>query len=399
MLVCRVETLLISSLLMSRSTFSRPVRLMARVGIFGLVLGAGSLLATGDVGATGLASQIQQLQSQEASLSAQLSSLKGQASQAGQQAAATQQLVAQAETELAQAQQQLNAADVRLANTNDQIAAAQAQITVDRVQLAGLITQLYQHGSGNNLSSAIANSSGISQFVDNTLQMQSVGQEFSQLTSHLLSEEDSLQTLKVGQVRQQKQVAALVSAFQGKSDQLQSEEASFNAQASSLSGQAGQIAAQIQQIAGQIVTLQAEEAAISYYGGSAGAEGGSILSTSPAPLPPYATPGDGYPWGQCTWYVATQTYVPWAPMGNADQWVALDYQSGAYAVGMTPRVGSIVVFRPGGAYDPLYGHVAWVVSVLSPTSFVVREANYLGLGEVDTRAIYTVQGVEGFIYG
>ena len=399
MIVCRVETLLISSLLMSRSSFSRPVRLMARVGVFGVVLGAGSLLATGDVGATSLASQIQQLQAQESSLSAQLSSLKGEASQAGQQAAATQQLVAQAESQLAQAQQQLNEADAKLADTNDQIATTQAQITVDRVQLATLVTQLYQHGSANSLSSAIANSSGISQFVDNTLQMQSVGLEFSQLTSHLLSAEASLQSLKTSQTRQQEQVAALVGAFQGKADQLQSEEASFNAQASSLSGQAGQIAAQIQQIGGQIITLQAEEAAVSYYGGSAGAEGGTILSTSAAPSPPYATPGDGYPWGQCTWYVATQTYVPWAPLGNADQWVMLDYQSGAYQVGMTPRVGSMVVFRPGGAYDPYFGHVAWVVSVLSPTSFVVREANYLGLGEVDTRAIYTVQGVEDFIYG
>ncbi|MDA8330453.1 MAG: CHAP domain-containing protein [Candidatus Dormibacteraeota bacterium] len=384
---------------MSRTKHLRFVRLIAQLGLFSVVLAAGSLFATSDVGATSLASQIAQLQSQEANLRSQLASLQGQASQADQQAAATQQQVAQAQAELAQEQQQLNRADAALATTNDQVARTQAQIVVDRAQLASLVTQMYQHGSSDNLSSAIANSSGVSQFVDNTLQLQTVGQQFSALTSHLLSEENSLQSLKASQTRQQEQVSQLVSSLQAKTSQLQAEEASFNAAASSLSGQAGQIATEIQNIAGQISTLQSEEVAVTDYGGSAGAEEGTILSTSAAPSPPYATPGDPYPWGQCTWYVATQTYVPWAPMGNADQWVGLDIQSGAYSVGATPRVGSMVVFRPGGAYDPYYGHVAWVVQVLGPDSFVVREGNFLGLGEVATSAIYTLQGVEGFIYG
>ncbi|MHB1575279.1 MAG: CHAP domain-containing protein [Candidatus Dormibacteria bacterium] len=372
---------------------------MAQTGLFGLATAGAALFATGNVGATSLASQISQLQSQESSLRAQLASVQGKASHANQQAAAAQQQVAQTQSQLALKQQELNRADAALAVTNDHIARTQAQVVVDRAQLASLVTQMYQRGTSNSIGSAIADSSGISQFVNNTLQLQTVGQQFSQITGQLLLEENSLQTLKATQTRQQQQVAALVVGLQNRAQQLQSEEAAFNAAAASLGGQAGQIATRIQAISRKIVALQAEEVAVSSYGGSAGAEEGTILSTSGAPSPPYATPGDPYPWGQCTWYVATQTNVPWAPSGNADQWVGLDYQSGAYPVGMTPRVGSMVVFSPGGAYDPYYGHVAWVVAVLGPNSFVVKEGNFLGLGEVDTRAIYTLQGVEGFIYG
>lgn len=384
---------------MSQAKYSRSLRLTAHAGLFAVVLAGGALFATGQVGATSLASQISQLQSREAALRAQLAAVQGRASHANQEAAAAQLQVSKTQGQVALKQQQLNRADAALAVTNDHIAQTQAKVVVDRAQLASLVTQLYQRGSSNSLGSAIADSSGISQFVDNTLQLQTVGQQFSQITAQLLLEERSLQTLKVTQTRQQQQVAALVVSLQNRAVQLQAAEAAFNAAAASLGGQAGQIAAQIQAISRKVVALQAEEAAVTSYGGSAGAEEGTILSTSGPPSPPYATPGDPYPWGQCTWYVATQTNVPWAPDGNADQWVGLDYQYGSYAVGMTPRAGSMVVFSPGGAYDPYYGHVAWVVAVLGPNSFVVREANFLGLGEVDTRAIYTLQGVEGFIYG
>ncbi len=384
---------------MSHSNYSRLMRLMAQMGLFGLVVAAGALFTTGGVGAASLASQIAGLRAQESSLRAQLSSVKGRAAQANQQAATTQLLVSQTQTKLTQEQQQLNRADAALATTNDQIAKTQAQVVVDRAQLASLVTQVYQRGTSNSIGSALADSAGISQFVNNTLQLQTVGQQFSQLTAHLLSAESSLESLKATQTGQQQHVAGLVVGLQSRSAQLQSEQAAFNAAAASLGGQAGQIAARIQAISRKIVTLQAEEVAVSSYGGSAGAEEGTVLSVSSPPSPPYATPGDAYPWGQCTWYVATQTNVPWAPSGNADQWVGLDYQSGAYPVGMTPRVGSMVVFSPGGAYDPYYGHVAWVVAVLGPNSFVVREGNYLAFGTVDTRAIYTLQGVEGFIYG
>ncbi len=385
---------------MSHTRCPRSVRLVAQLGLFGVVLAAASLLATGDVGASSLASQIAQLQSREASLRSQLASLQGKASSAGQQAAATQQQVATTEAQVAQAERAFNRANAALAATNAQIATTQVQVVLDRSQLASLVTELYQHGTADNLSSAIANSSGVAQFVANTLQLQTVGQQFSALTQKLVTDENSLQSRKVAQTRQEQQVVGLEASLQTQAAELQSQQVQFSQQASALTGQAGQVASEIQQVSTQIQTLQAEQAAIGNYTGPAGAEGGAILNVYGPPSPPYASTPDNYPWGQCTWYVATQTEVPWAPFGNGGQWISEDYAMGSpYPVGMTPRANSMVVFNPGGAYDPYYGHVAWVVAVLGPTTFIVKEANYVGWGEVDEREINTLQGVAGFIYG
>jgi surface antigen len=358
-----------------------------------------ALFTSGNVGASSLGQQVNQLRAREASLSSQLSSLQGQAASASQRASATQQQVSTTETELAQQQRQLNLANADLASTNDQIASTQAQIVVDRSQLAELVTEMYQRGKADNLSSAIADSTDVSQLVNSALQLQTVSGKFSALSDHLLSEKSSLTTLKQAQTVQQQHVAGLVFGLQTKSAQLQTQESIFRQQASSLSGQAGQLAGEIQADSNQVQSLEAEEVAVSDYGGSAGAEEGTILQTYSAPTGGYATNPDSYPWGQCTWYVATQTDVPWAPAGNADQWVSEDISTGAYGWGSTPRADSMVIFDPGGAYDPYFGHVAWVVAVVSPTTFIVREGNFLGLGMVDEREIYTLQGVEGFIYG
>lgn len=370
------------------------------MGLFSVVVMAASLFATGDVGASSLVSQIAQLRSQEASLRSQLASLQGEASSAGQQAAATQQQVAATETALAQQEQVFNRANAALAATNAQIAVTQSQIVVDRSQLAVLVTELYQNDRADNLSTAIADSSGIAQFVNNTLQLQTVGQQFSELTQRLATDQSALQARKATQTRQEQEVRGLEASLQNQAYDLQAQQAQFNQQAASLSGQAGQITSQITQVSDQIQTLQAEQAAIGTYTGPTGSEGGSILHVYSSPSPPYATNPDNYPWGQCTWFVATQTVVPWAPFGNGGQWVSADYAMGTpYPVGMTPEVNSMVVFNPGGAYDPYYGHVAWVVAVLGPTTFIVKEENYVGWGEVDEREIDTLQGVAGFIYG
>jgi len=384
---------------MSRTRASRWPRTIAQVGLFGVAALVASLFTTGDAGASSLSQQVAQLRSQEASLSSQLSALQGQASSANHKAASTQQQVSSTEAQLAHEQQQLNLANAALASTNDQIAVTQAQIVVDRSQLAQLVTEMYQQGNADNLGTAIADSSGVSQLVNSALQMQTVSNKFSSLTDHLLSEKSSLKTLQASQTVQQQQVAGLVFGLQTKSAQLQTQEVAFRQQASALTGQAGQLAGQIQSDSNQVQSLEAEAAAVSDYGGSAGTQEGTVLQTYGAPSGGYATNPDPYPWGQCTWYVATQTSVPWAPMGNADQWISENVSMGAYSWGSTPRADSMVVFDPGGAYDPYYGHVAWVVAVVSPNTFIVREANFIGLGMVDEREIYTLQGVEGFIYG
>ncbi len=126
--------------------------------------------------------------------------------------------------------------------------------------------------------------------------------------------------------------------------------------------------------------------------GAAGSGAGSIDGA----LPPFAYGPrvDDFPWGQCTWYVASLRDVTWG--GDAWEWLIAAAARGKQE-GIIPRVGAIVVFGPGNGYSPL-GHVAYVESVVNPTSFIVDEANVDGLGIVDQRLISSLTDVEGFIY-
>ena len=103
---------------------------------------------------------------------------------------------------------------------------------------------------------------------------------------------------------------------------------------------------------------------------------------------------DGFPYGQCTWYVATRRAVTWG--GNA--WVWWFAAAGIRPEGHVPVQGSITVFRSGWA-----GHVAYVEHVNPDGSFVVSEMNYYGngggWGRIDRRTIAANDGsVMGFIY-
>jgi surface antigen len=108
-----------------------------------------------------------------------------------------------------------------------------------------------------------------------------------------------------------------------------------------------------------------------------------------APSTPMAV--NPFPWGQCTYWVASQRYVPWS--GNAVQWWGAA-QSYGVPEGQVPVVGAIAVFDNG-----YYGHVALVTSVLSNDSWQQSEMNVYGLGVVDTRTIGPDDGYfVGFIY-
>jgi surface antigen len=106
------------------------------------------------------------------------------------------------------------------------------------------------------------------------------------------------------------------------------------------------------------------------------------------PQPTGRSPVNGWPWGQCTWYVAARRAAVGAPVtwaGDAWQWLAAAQAEGVQATTM-PRAGEIAVYRRGGRYDASYGHVALVVAVTN-VSYTVAEAHYRGLGVVGTRTI------------
>ena len=103
---------------------------------------------------------------------------------------------------------------------------------------------------------------------------------------------------------------------------------------------------------------------------------------------------DTFPYGQCTWYVASKVRVTWG--GNA-----IDWWWNAARIrpeGHIPVQGAIVVFRIGWV-----GHVAYVESVNDDRSFVISEMNYYvnggGWGRVDRRVVAgDDHTVLGFIY-
>lgn len=108
-------------------------------------------------------------------------------------------------------------------------------------------------------------------------------------------------------------------------------------------------------------------------------------------LGPYVN--NKFPVGWCTYYVATKRNVTWT--GDAGYW----YQNAAaqgYAVGSTPKVGSIMV-----TWESWAGHVAYVEAVNPDGSWVVSEMNWVAFDVIDERTIKPGQlgsKLVGFIY-
>jgi surface antigen len=103
---------------------------------------------------------------------------------------------------------------------------------------------------------------------------------------------------------------------------------------------------------------------------------------------------DHFPYGQCTYYIATRRAVGWG--GNAvDWWWSA---RGHRAEGQVPVQGAIVVFNIGWV-----GHVAYVEHVNLDGTFEVSEMNYHadggGWGRVDYRIISASdRSILGYIY-
>lgn len=117
-------------------------------------------------------------------------------------------------------------------------------------------------------------------------------------------------------------------------------------------------------------------------------------NTSSGSGPSYVPTSSGpnrFPWGYCTWWVASKRYIPWN--GNAWQWYG---NSMAYGkpTGRTPVPGAVMV-----SWESPVGHVAYVESVHGDGSFTISEMNYVGYGRVSSRTVTTGSvPLIGFIY-
>jgi LysM repeat protein len=103
---------------------------------------------------------------------------------------------------------------------------------------------------------------------------------------------------------------------------------------------------------------------------------------------------DNFPFGQCTYYIASRRAVTWG--GNAAEWWWA--ARGHRPEGEVPVQGAIVVFNIGWV-----GHVAYVEHVNLDGTFIVSEMNYRagggGWGRVDYRTISASDpSILGYIY-
>lgn len=97
-----------------------------------------------------------------------------------------------------------------------------------------------------------------------------------------------------------------------------------------------------------------------------------------------------FPYGYCTWYVASRRHVPWS--GNAGTWL-YHAKAAGYATGRTPRPGAIMV-----SSESWWGHVA-IVEKVSGSTITVSEMNYRGWAKKSTRTLDArSRVVKGFIY-
>ena len=98
-----------------------------------------------------------------------------------------------------------------------------------------------------------------------------------------------------------------------------------------------------------------------------------------------------FPYGYCTYYVASRTYVPWN--GHAKSWLT-NARAYGFSTGSVPIAGSIVVTTE----NRWYGHVAYVEAVHDNT-ITVSEMNYVGWGRKSVRTIpINSYKIRGYVY-
>ena len=115
-----------------------------------------------------------------------------------------------------------------------------------------------------------------------------------------------------------------------------------------------------------------------------------VANSKPKDLNPLK--GHRFPYGQCTWYVASKVFVPWG--GDAKFWIA-NAKAYGYQTGKTPVAGSIVATNE----NKRYGHVAYVESVNGDGTITISEMNYVGWGRVSVRVLSVNSPViRGYIY-
>ena len=350
--------------------------------------------------------QIAQLQQQYDSLGTQLQGLQGQESAADAQAAAVQGQIASTEAQVAQAQAQIDQLNLALAQTAEAIQTDTTRLAGEKTQLTQLTVLIYTEG-GTGVVAGLVDSHSIADFMEKLDSATEVGQQFQKVITEVRADQQRLNALQQTQTTELAHATQAAEQLQALQVELQAQETELRQQVASLGGQAAALVGQRQSLLSQIATVKAQQEAAAAAAAAAaaraaaaaaaaarGSGGGGLCGGVLCPFA-FGLIADSFPWGQCTWYVASLRSVTW--WGNADEWFG-NARSQGYSTGSTPKVGSIVVWGPGNGYS-WFGHVAYVVAVDGPSDFWVDEANYSEIpGQLDSREVTTLGDVEGFIY-
>ena len=372
---------------------ARRVSLVASAGAIALLV-AGSPFSQGNVLADQFTQQIQALSAQASALSHAIASLSTASSAALGNALASAQAIANTQAQLGQAQLELDQANKNLANTSAQLQIVHSEYTADQADLGQILKHVYELTDDGSVTAILVDSKSFIDAMDALTSADHVSTRVRQLVTQIQGKRDQLDRLQTQQQQEQQHANALVASLQTLAAQQASEELTYRQQASSLKGKAATLLGELQGVRAKIVEVRREqEAAAAAAAAAAGAGAAHVLGNALRPFA-FGPRLDDYPWGQCTWYVASLRNVYWS--GNAWEWAYTARLAGR-PEGRTPRVGSLVVFGPGNGYSQ-FGHVAYVVAVQGSSSFTVDEANMLGLGVVDQRHIGSLSDVEAFIY-
>ncbi len=372
---------------------ARRVSLVASAGAIALLV-AGSPFSQGNVLADQFTQQIQALSAQASALSHAIASLSTASSAALGNALASAQAIANTQAQLGQAQLELDQANKNLANTSAQLQIVHSEYTADQADLGQILKHVYELTDDGSVTAILVDSKSFIDAMDALTSADHVSTRVRQLVTQIQGKRDQLDRLQTQQQQDQQHANALVASLQTLAAQQASEELTYRQQASSLKGKAATLLGELQGVRAKIVEVRREqEAAAAAAAAAAGAGAAHVLGNALRPFA-FGPRLDDYPWGQCTWYVASLRNVYWS--GNAWEWAYTARLAGR-PEGRTPRVGSLVVFGPGNGYSQ-FGHVAYVVAVQGSSSFTVDEANMLGLGVVDQRHIGSLSDVEAFIY-
>ena len=372
---------------------ARRVSLVASAGAIALLV-VGSPFSQGRALADQFTQQIQSLSAQASALSHAIASLSRASSADLGNALASEQAIANTQAKLAQAQLELDQANKNLANTTVQLQVVHSEYTAEQSNLAQILKHIYELTDDGSVTAILVDSKSFMDAMDALTSADHVSARVQQLVTQIQAKRDQLDGLQKQQEQDQVHANTLVASLQALAGQQHGEEVTYRQQASSLKGKAATLLAQLQGVRSKIAAVRREqEAAAAAAAAAAGAGASHVIGNALRPFA-FGPRFDDYPWGQCTWYVASLRNVYWS--GNAWEW-AYTARAAGRPEGMTPRVGSMVVFGPGNGYSQ-FGHVAYVVAVQGSGSFTVDEANMLGLGVVDQRHIGSLHDVEAFIY-